>query len=868
MDIQETPRDEQTDARLREIFRKNAPPADEAHLAAALRPEAALASGTATTRAPKRPARRRRLRVIAVTAGAVVLAAAIGIGSWQAAARLGGSDSVVVITDHPTSTGQSTATDLRAQLTDGTWEFQPDRQADLQNIKLPSEQLSEKDYHAVAGAPAFAVTISDGGEKVSLKGTLGSEQFAAEGKRFSVEDQSVTYDLDAFAGGRFVIWFTYEGLRAEFTVYGSGVPMIASYRGTFAKAGSQSFDDLWRASTAAVSVLGPARVTITQTVTVKALDENGQLPSTEEGTFVTTVEELFDPASQRARLKVQPADGHLLTTIVSGLDELQIDAELAASSMAPATRTVRAEVPDGLPLPLWAGDPGLGYPDLVSVGSPSDERVIIPSDGGAKQLSWKQTWGGTYGTYTVTLTLGSGNLPARIDITGEGKVAGTKVQRTTLIEYQYDMGVAFADPDFSMDLPSSAALSAWTYESPLDHPYSQKADWGQYWLGPDMGDWSLKGAQLEILSGGRDSVAPEQFISLTYRRAGAGSPAEQLQVLVAPPDARMTTDARQLGQQEVDLGVWTKQETTVTGKSATVYMGPAEPSKIGGIDSVYVFLPDAFIDVDLWDLADPQMVLDAIQGLSADTTVDPDAAAAEAATKGAPDLLASYTTVYEGSTARQVNVKVATQYASGVLLKPGQEYDFDTQVGPRTRERGFSIPVGSLTAGTTVEDAILGGSLTQVATTLFNAAFHAGLDITERHNSSIYIAHYPQGRDASIAAGSKNLRFVNDTEHDLWIVGTSDGVTTRFSIFGTDDSRKVQSSKGDFYNIVPKTTVTVPDETLPKGETATTNGGQDGRTLEVRRTVTLPDGTVLHDDVFTSVWPMYPEEMRVGTSTE
>ena len=870
MDFRETgtPRDEQTDAELREIFRKNAPPADEAHLAAALRPEAALSSGTATSRAPKQTPRRRTLRVVAMTAGAVVLAAAIGIGSWQAAARLGGSDSVVVITDHPTSTGSTAGVDLQARLTDGSWEFQPDRQADLQNVKLPTDQLAEKDYHAVAGAPAFTVAISDGGEKVSLRGTLGGEQFAAEGKRSSVGDQSVAYDLDAFAGGRLVVRFTYEGLQAELTVYGSGLPMIASYRGTFAKAGSQSFDDLWRASTGAVNALGPARVTITQTSTVKALDENSQLSSTEVGTFVTTVEELLDPTSQRARLKVQPADGHLHTTTVNGLDELRIDVELAASSMAPATRVVRAEIPNGLPLPLWAGDPDLGYPDLVSVGSPSDKRVIVPSDGGAKQLTWKQTWGKTYGTYTVTLTLGAGNLPARMDSTGEATVAGTKVQRTTSIEYQYERGVTFADSDFSTELPSFAMLAGSIYESSLDRPYAQKADWGQYWLGPDMGDWSLKAAQLEILSSGRDSVAPAKYISLVYQRAGAGSPTERLQMLVMPPDAQESTAARQLGQQEVQLGVWTKQETTVAGKQATVYMGPAEASKSGGIDSVYVFMQDAFINVDLRDLADPQTVLDAVQALSAEAAVQPDAAAAEAAAKGTPDLLASYTTLYEGTAQRQVNVKVATQYASGVLVKPGEEYDFDTQVGPRTRERGFSVPVGTLTAGTTAEDAVLGGSLTQVATTLFNAAFHAGLDITERHNSSIYIAHYPQGRDASIAAGSKNLRFVNDTEHDIWIAGTSDGVTTKFSIFGTDDGRKVQSSKGDFYNIVPKTTVTVPDPGLPKGETATQSAGQDGRALEVRRTVTTPDGAVLHDDVFKSVWPVYPEEILVGTSTK
>ena len=62
--------------------------------------------------------------------------------------------------------------------------------------------------------------------------------------------------------------------------------------------------------------------------------------------------------------------------------------------------------------------------------------------------------------------------------------------------------------------------------------------------------------------------------------------------------------------------------------------------------------------------------------------------------------------------------------------------------------------------------------------------------------------------------------------------------------------------------------MTVEDGGYPKGETATVSAGQDGRTLEVRRTVTMPDGTVLHNDVFTSVWEMIPEEIRVGTATK
>ena len=44
----------------------------------------------------------------------------------------------------------------------------------------------------------------------------------------------------------------------------------------------------------------------------------------------------------------------------------------------------------------------------------------------------------------------------------------------------------------------------------------------------------------------------------------------------------------------------------------------------------------------------------------------------------------------------------------------------------------------------------LGGGICQVSTTVFNAAFEAGLKIKARTNHALYISHYPLGRDATV----------------------------------------------------------------------------------------------------------------------
>jgi vancomycin resistance protein YoaR len=242
---------------------------------------------------------------------------------------------------------------------------------------------------------------------------------------------------------------------------------------------------------------------------------------------------------------------------------------------------------------------------------------------------------------------------------------------------------------------------------------------------------------------------------------------------------------------------------------------------------------------------------------------DPDLTTAEAQAMGVKDLLARYTTEYTGTMVRRLNVKLTTEFATNVLLAPGEEYDFDKQVGPRTAERGYNAAPAIVGPGD--QEDVLGGGISQVSTTMFNAVFLAGLEVTERHNLSIYISHYPKGRDATVTGGGKNLRFVNDTDHSIWIHGSSDGITTTIAIYGTDDGRRVTTaSVSDFYNIVPKTTATVNDPSLPVGETSVITPGQVGRELKTHRVVTR-NGVVIHDDTWVSLWPMYPEELAVGT---
>ena len=96
---------------------------------------------------------------------------------------------------------------------------------------------------------------------------------------------------------------------------------------------------------------------------------------------------------------------------------------------------------------------------------------------------------------------------------------------------------------------------------------------------------------------------------------------------------------------------------------------------------------------------------------------------------------------------------------------------------------------GELTTG-------LGGGVCQVSTTVFNAAYEAGLKITERTNHALYISHYPQGRDATVDYPDVDLRFVNDTGHWLLLrtFVSSDSLTV--GLYGTPTHRRGRQPDG------------------------------------------------------------------------
>jgi vancomycin resistance protein YoaR len=148
---------------------------------------------------------------------------------------------------------------------------------------------------------------------------------------------------------------------------------------------------------------------------------------------------------------------------------------------------------------------------------------------------------------------------------------------------------------------------------------------------------------------------------------------------------------------------------------------------------------------------------------------------------GITGVLASFATTAPDNPNRDNNIEIAVKSIDGTVLAPGDTFSLNDTVGQRTVERGFRT--ATVFADGKKVDGI-GGGVSQVTGTLFNAAALAGLTIREAHPHSRPVAYLPLGRDATVAWEQKDLRFTNDTGAPVYIQYTFRGQRLRAVLFG------------------------------------------------------------------------------------
>lgn len=190
------------------------------------------------------------------------------------------------------------------------------------------------------------------------------------------------------------------------------------------------------------------------------------------------------------------------------------------------------------------------------------------------------------------------------------------------------------------------------------------------------------------------------------------------------------------------------------------------------------------------------------------------------------DVLASYETNHTNDSNRNHNLKLACKSLNGLVLNPGDTFDYNKTLGKRTEAAGYK-EAGALMAGETIKE--VGGGICQVSSTLYYCTLIADLEIVERHSHSLVSSYMPiMGTDATVSWGGPNFRFKNNTDFPIRIEAEVSDGKVKIKLLGTDER--------DYYIKMERKIVEVLEpETEYKEFTAKeakAKGYRDGQILE------------------------------------
>jgi vancomycin resistance protein YoaR len=229
------------------------------------------------------------------------------------------------------------------------------------------------------------------------------------------------------------------------------------------------------------------------------------------------------------------------------------------------------------------------------------------------------------------------------------------------------------------------------------------------------------------------------------------------------------------------------------------------------------------------------------------------------------DLVGSFTTPYAPGEPRVTNIQRAAEVLDGRILQPYETFSLNAALGPRTIDAGYVV--APQIADGELQDAV-GGGVSQVATTLFNAAFLAGLRLDAHTPHEFWISRYPRGREATVSWGGPELVFTNDFDAPLVLLVDAGASQITVRMFSRSLDRRVEYGEETPTDIEPPGERRVANEDLEPGEEKVLQkAGSDGFKIVYWRKVYRGE-TLARDERFTAAYRPQDRIVEEGPKPE
>lgn len=211
------------------------------------------------------------------------------------------------------------------------------------------------------------------------------------------------------------------------------------------------------------------------------------------------------------------------------------------------------------------------------------------------------------------------------------------------------------------------------------------------------------------------------------------------------------------------------------------------------------------------------------------------------------EVVGTFTTGgYSGASG--TNIALVAQTVNGAVVNPGETFSLNGYTGPRGTAQGY-VESGIILNGHA--DNAVGGGISQFATTLYNAAYFAGMTDVAHTPHSYYISRYPAGREATVYEGAIDLQFRNDSTHPVKITTSVGGGQVTVNLMGVK-TVNVESANGGRW------AETQPSPQTVSGAGCVPSSGAPGFTTSDTRTIRDLAGNVLSQETQTTVYDPQP----------
>ena len=215
---------------------------------------------------------------------------------------------------------------------------------------------------------------------------------------------------------------------------------------------------------------------------------------------------------------------------------------------------------------------------------------------------------------------------------------------------------------------------------------------------------------------------------------------------------------------------------------------------------------------------------------------------------------------------RNTNIWLVCKAIDGMVLQPGEQFDFNAMIGERTPEKGYKEAAG-ITNG--ISGPEYGGGICQANTMLYHSVMEAGLQVDVRVAHSWPSDYVDPGTDATVSWEYPDFKFTNNTDYPIAIHAYYGDLWVTVEIFGRllPDGQYIRFFGADELLIDEEPTKTeyVADPTLPVGQVVKERSAHNHKLAEAYKVTYDANGNELAREVIQTEYRLINAKYRVGT---